>query len=246
MSKYIAIDIGNSRPKFCDDTKYEFAHKYEQGWASNFAILIANIIEKDTKIGVSSVADHYCDELMPKLAKYNCYPARELLEKQNLIDFSQVEGMGEDRKLGLIGASIICKAPLITIDMGTAITINVLNENKVALGGLIMPGIYTQGRALNKFTSKLPYIAVHQSDLVIGNNTSSAINSGLLHLTGGGVVHAIKTITNEVFDGKMPSIISNGGYINLFDALFENEGIKYKTITNLPSFGLINLLRVFT
>ena len=58
------------------------------------------------------------------------------------------EKVGCDRLADIAGAISRYPLPLITIDLGTATTFNVLDENRRFLGGLILPGVGTAHRAL--------------------------------------------------------------------------------------------------
>lgn len=56
------------------------------------------------------------------------------------------EKVGCDRLADIAGAISRYPLPLITIDLGTATTFNVLDENRRFLGGLILPGVGTAHR----------------------------------------------------------------------------------------------------
>ena len=67
--------------------------------------------------------------------------------------------MGKDRLIAVIGANnIFPKSNVLVIDMGTAITYDILNENNQYLGGAISPGLEMRFKALNHFTDKLPLL----------------------------------------------------------------------------------------
>lgn len=88
--------------------------------------------------------------------------------------------VGCDRLADIAGAISRYPLPLITIDLGTATTFNVLDENRRFLGGLILPGVGTAHRALLGRTAQLPKGDIHMPAHTIGANTQECITGGML------------------------------------------------------------------
>ncbi len=88
--------------------------------------------------------------------------------------------MGCDRLADIARAISRYPLPLITIDLGTATTFNVLDENRRFLGGLILPGVGTAHRALLGRTAQLPKGDIHMPAHTIGANTQECITGGML------------------------------------------------------------------
>lgn len=101
-------------------------------------------------------------------------------------------------------------APLVIIDMGTATTISIINQDKQFLGGLILPGVRTSLNSLINNTSQLPRIKLGTpSERIIGTNTVSSIENGIVYGTAAQIDGLIQRISNELdFD---PKIIATGG-----------------------------------
>ena len=68
---------------------------------------------------------------------------------------------------------------LITIDFGTATTINIVSPNKEFIGGLIAPGVNTMLNSLNEKTAQLPLPNLESYQGLIGNSTNSSLISGV-------------------------------------------------------------------
>lgn len=210
MEKIIAIDIGNSfvKIKYNNEIRYILADEF-----------IIDNIKKNVNITeindaiVSSVNVEMECKIVNFLAENNItvYLADNLIKRQTIIDFSNVKGMGNDRKLGLLGAIKLCDAPIITIDCGTAITINVLNKDNICLGGIIMCGIGTQAKALEHYTSCLPRIKIDFKSQEEIDKTESAINTGIISATRGGIIDFLSHIIykNKLID---INVIFTGGY----------------------------------
>ena len=71
-------------------------------------------------------------------------------------------------------------SPVIVIDMGTATTLCAIGADSSYLGGILMPGINLSMNALADGTSQLPRIALEAPKKVIGSNTVTAIQSGMI------------------------------------------------------------------
>ncbi len=98
--------------------------------------------------------------------------------------------IGMDRLLGAIAANAR-RSPshaAITIDMGTAITVNAVNPDGAFRGGAIFPGFRLMAHALNQFTAKLPLIEPTQYHAKLpGGNTEDAIEAGIRCAVLGGI-----------------------------------------------------------
>ncbi len=72
------------------------------------------------------------------------------------------------------------KPPLIVIDMGTATTMAVLDQNGAHIGGCIIPGVKLSMDALTEKTALLPGLQLDQPKRAIGRNTVDAMRSGIM------------------------------------------------------------------
>ena len=96
------------------------------------------------------------------------------------ISLDNPEEAGADRIANAAGAYVLYNKPVIVVDFGTATTFDIVNKDGEFIGGVIAPGVNSQLKALNKFTSKLPRIDVAISNAAIGHNTADAILSGVI------------------------------------------------------------------
>lgn len=71
------------------------------------------------------------------------------------------------------------RGPIVIVDAGTAITLDVVSERGEYLGGAIAPGFGTAARALSSLTALLPHVKVSPVERAIGHNTVDAMRSGL-------------------------------------------------------------------
>jgi type III pantothenate kinase len=90
------------------------------------------------------------------------------------------EWLGKDRIAAAAG--VVAAFPgthALIIDMGTAITFDILTSRGEYLGGNISPGLGVRFRALHAFTSKLPMLEKDEFSADPGTDTRSAIISGV-------------------------------------------------------------------
>lgn len=97
-------------------------------------------------------------------------------------DYHPPESLGFDRRCCLLAAAMDrSKQDSIVIDMGTAITIDLLAGGHFR-GGRILPGITMSLRSLHQGTALLPEVVLNIPAEMLGNDTSSAIQAGVIHL----------------------------------------------------------------
>ena len=86
--------------------------------------------------------------------------------------------MGKARRVDAAYAAANFPLPVITVDLGTATTFNVVDENRVFRGGVICPGLSTGLRALGERCAQLPQVRLSSPKTAIGVNTESCMLSG--------------------------------------------------------------------
>jgi type III pantothenate kinase len=204
----ILADFGNSRVKIVTNKGIV---AYEYG-SSELDYFLDNVDTKNkVRFCYSTVNKDDSHEIVEKLKDKGLEAVNiaDAINKSVDIDFSGVTGMGTDRKLSLLAVHKLSNLPTVTVDCGTAITVNLLDEENKCLGGVIYPGFYTQAKALKEFTSGLPLIdKIPDSKEKYGDNTDDAIRNGIMNSIIGGIVLTIK---NSPFTA-VPDVYITGGY----------------------------------
>jgi type III pantothenate kinase len=121
--------------------------------------------------------------------------------------------VGADRIVNAIAAIHEFGSPLIIVDFGTATTYCYINELGQYMGGAIAPGIGISTEALYSRAAKLPRIEIVRPDEVIGKNTVSAMQSGILFGYVGQVEGIVQRM--KVQSKKKPKVIATGGLARL-------------------------------
>lgn len=117
-----------------------------------------------------------------------------------------------------VGADRICNAvaghrkfggPLVIVDFGTATTFDVVSEHAEYLGGIIAPGLESASRSLHLAAAKLPQVELRFPPGLIGRNTESSIQSGLMYGGAEMVEGLIRRLKAEL--GDHTRVIATGG-----------------------------------
>jgi len=124
------------------------------------------------------------------------------------VDFKKIEKVGSDRLLAAVAAYEVVQDAVIIADFGTAVTIDVVNEKGVFLGGTIMPGFAISAKALNTGTAQLPEVIVKRPDKPFGQNTNDAINCGLYYSAIGALQEIIRRYSEHL--GRWPQTVITG------------------------------------
>lgn len=131
--------------------------------------------------------------------------------------------VGQDRLVGAYAAMRFYGAPTIVIDLGTAITFDVVSSKKEYLGGIIVPGLRLSAESLFKKTALLPLIKIQAPQSVVGRDTKNSILSGLFYGYGAMCSGLIDLIKKEV--GKNAKVIVTGGHTALMKK-YMGQGIQ--------------------
>ncbi|MAB11055.1 type III pantothenate kinase [Hyphomonas sp.] len=129
------------------------------------------------------------------------------------------EQVGADRIVSALGAHKKYPGNLIVIDSGTATTFDVVAEDGAFEGGIISPGINLSVKALHDAAAQLPRIAIQRPPHVIGQDTISAMQSGVFW----GYIDLIDGLVNRIKEeyGKPMSVVATGGVASLFEGASE-------------------------
>ena len=143
--------------------------------------------------------------------------------------------VGADRIVNDVAAIKKYGAPLIVIDFGTATTFNVINENKEFIGGAVAPGMRGSMDSLVSGTAKLPRVEIETPKSVIGKNTTTNLQAGLVFGFAGLVDYIVRRTKKEMKRPDM-KVVATGGFseiiakevacIDYVDKLLTLNGLK--------------------
>ncbi|MCU7495865.1 MAG: type III pantothenate kinase [Ignavibacteria bacterium] len=238
----LACDIGNSRIKFA---LYDLSGLRELKISSHDLLPMDWFKSRDiTSVAISSVVPSVTAQLYIYFSReFNIKPF--VITHQSLfnlkIDYETPQSLGIDRICSAEGAFALFKASpefsgyndrsfIITVDMGTATTVNIVKYNGVFAGGIIMPGIFTMAASLKVNTAQLPEISI-EGDYrdFIGKNTRSSIASGILNSTLSLIDSSICYLKSRM-GAEVIKLYTTGGNAALVDKHMKYEHVMVEDL----------------
>lgn len=144
--------------------------------------------------------------------------------------------VGADRIVNCIAAHEILNKTAIVVDMGTAISFDIISKDASYLGGAISPGIGIAAEALFMKTSKLPKVELNLPKKAIGKNTIGAMQTGIVYGYIGLIDGVIEKLLEEIKeDRKDVKIIATGGFSSL---ILKNSKYIEEVYPELTLYGL--------
>lgn len=125
------------------------------------------------------------------------------------IKYDNPKEVGSDRIMGCVAAHGYYGGNCIVVDCGTATTFNVVNAEGEFLGGLISFGLKSGSDALSSSAAKLPKVELTRPASVIGKNTITNMQSGLILGYTGMIEYIVSKIKEET--GAPYKVIATGG-----------------------------------
>ena len=196
-----------------------YRHKTEDEYAMQVKSLFTHVglsFEEVNGIIISSVVPPVMFPLEQMCRKY--FNLKPLVVGPGIktglnIKYENPREVGADRIVNAVAAIEEYGSPLIIVDFGTATTYCYINEDGGYMGGAIAPGIGISMEALFERAAKLPRIELARPENVVGKNTISAMQSGIVYGYVGqveGIVARMKAQSK-----KVPTVVATGGLADL-------------------------------
>ena len=222
---HLLIDAGNSRLKWVAVIgEYDETAITQYGLLAELESYIKSINTAETDVLLAAV--NQTQDLMALLgsAGFRSLTSVKSQSKQQGIEnsYSQPERMGVDRWLAMIAAyRLVDDEGVIVVDAGSAITIDIVSEQGLHLGGYIVPGLTMAKRALfanteqvNRYDEPLLLGGAPNNDTMkLGNNTLQCVEYGVLNQ----MLALVKQVAEQFPDFKL--IITGGDGELLADSI---------------------------
>ncbi|MCH5347227.1 MAG: type III pantothenate kinase [Muribaculaceae bacterium] len=107
--------------------------------------------------------------------------------------------LGADRVAAAVGAMAVCPGEQsLVVDIGTAVTYDVVTADGTFIGGNIAPGLKMRLDSLNRYTARLPLLNlpdhIDSSEPMLGTDTASAMIRGALHGIAGAISYYLSRL----------------------------------------------------
>jgi type III pantothenate kinase len=224
----LVFDIANTNIKIgmFDGDKLKATWRISTGvqrMADEYAVMLYNLLRhqgidfKDVKKGAMSCV------VPPLMTTFN-----ELFERyfniQPLvvgpgvktgvrIRYPNPREVGSDLIANAAAALHLYKPPIIVVALGTATAFSIVSKDGDYMGGIIAPGLGISAEALYTRTAALPRVELATPKKIIGDNTQTSIQSGLIFGWAGLVEGIVGRIQKEL--GQKAMVVATGGYAGI-------------------------------
>jgi pantothenate kinase, type III len=220
----LAVDIGNTNVVIgvIDEDKIHFIErvatiktKTEAEYAIDFKILLDL-----HKIDLQDITGGIVSSVVPQITKMVQIATEKVIEKKVLVLGPGIKTglnilidnpaqLGSDLVAGSVASITEYQVPTAIVDMGTATTVAVIDQNKNYIGGMIVPGVQVALESLTMRASQLQGISLEAPKKVIGKNTIDCMTSGVIYSNADIIDGLIDRVEVEL--GKKVTVVATGG-----------------------------------
>lgn len=168
-------------------------------------------------------------------------PVFQLTHEKKLgvpITYPHPAEIGQDRLANTAGAHALVGAPAIVIDLGTAVTFDIVTRAGGYEGGLIAPGVELMRSYLHEKTAQLPLLdSAIETSGAIGRSTLEAMRIGAVIGFGGMIQALLDAVLAELAarGEPPPKILATGGSAALLQKTLRRP---YTAVPDLTLRGL--------
>ena len=244
---FLVADIGNTRIKWglCDNSSMSRSVSLtndSDAWREQIALWR---LEGPQSWVLASVQPARCEQLAEflrrrgdKVRVLQCFQQLPLVLKVD--SPSQV---GIDRLLNAVAAKteVMPGTPVIIVDAGSAVTVDLLDDEGAFAGGSIFPGRRLMAEALHDHTALLPFVDTESAvPLVPAGTTISAIAAGIHWAVAGGISALVRAISLTVpcLEEKIPVFLTGGDASRIQFDLLDRDLFQYHVRPALTLEGI--------
>ncbi|MFK8020819.1 MAG: type III pantothenate kinase [Pseudomonadales bacterium] len=224
----LEIDVGNSRVKWrvIEGGAILRASTCSHDEMANSTVALHKEFAVVDRVRVASVADSLRSALQA-LAKKANVPIEFAQSVSNCAgvtnSYDRPQMLGVDRWLAML-AAFNCEVRVgaaVVIDSGTSLTIDVVAETGIHMGGLILPGKQLLLESLTRNTEKVLFDPeLGDAALSLGRSTQTAVLNGSLHMLVGAIHQAIQSAG---LDSSQATYFLSGGDAQLLRPYLDIE-----------------------
>ena len=241
----LALDVGNTNIT-CgvfdgDRIKASFRITTKMPRTSDeYGMLLSTLLERN-QVGMDDIHDAIICSVVPNimhslqngLIKY--FNIRPIIVEAGIktgirIATPNPQQIGADRIVDAVAAYELYGGPVLVIDFGTATTYDMVDENGTFMGGITAPGIRISAKALWEDAAKLPEIEIKKPDNILGKDTITSMQAGLVYGQIGQTEYIINKVKEEtgMYDAK---VVVTGGLGRIISNETENVDVYDPDLT---------------
>jgi type III pantothenate kinase len=150
------------------------------------------------------------------------------------LGYPKPQEIGQDRLANAAGAQVFCGTPAVVIDLGTAVTFDIITRSRGYEGGIIAPGVDLMRRYLHEQTALLPLLddSLEVSG-AIGRSTVEAMRIGTVIGFGGMISALLEAVLAELArrGEPLPKVLATGGAAALLEKTLRHPFIMVPDLT---------------
>jgi len=188
-----------------------------QGWKdlpepSRRHVVISSVSPPRLEALARLIAEH-CEEAEPVLIGRDIPPPIEA-------NVPEPEKVGVDRLCSAAAAYRQANRACVVASFGTALTVDMVSDDGIFMGGAILPGMELSARALHEHTALLPHVELTRPQETWGTGTVEAIKVGIVCGVRGALREIVERYAAHI--GKWPVVVLTGG-----DAELASETVDF-------------------
>ncbi|MFQ5952459.1 MAG: type III pantothenate kinase [Candidatus Omnitrophota bacterium] len=215
----LLIDIGNTNTSLAIVRGKRLKKRYfirtsrKEISAKSLGRLLGKNCAKIDKILLVSVVPKFL-RLMKKTLKQALPKAKVLVIGKDIKvpiknNYRKPKQVGQDRLVAAFAAKKKCGTPVISIDFGTAVTLDCVNKKGEYDGGIIFPGLRLALASLVHEAALLPKVDIKPTKSLVGRDTKASMNNGILYGYASMCDGFIEKLRKKY--GKSLKIVATGG-----------------------------------
>jgi len=181
MNSCVYLDIGNT------NIRWKYEGKYFENPTNEFNL---NMLPRSSKIWVSNVSSNFTHSFNSNISLVKSQKRYKSL----INSYNEPSSLGSDRWLAMIASyELNPGSAFILVDIGTAVTIDLVDNSGLHLGGVIFPGLYKIRETFENFPISQQIITNE-----IGQSTKDAWSVGTLDLVVSGINQKIHELKQKI------------------------------------------------
>jgi type III pantothenate kinase len=226
----LLIDQGNTRLKWVlardgvieeNSAGHGDLEAFIQAWGHDASCLPGSVL-------ISSVAGREDAQVLAEFCESRWSLQAQLLEStaqrggvRNA--YREPKMLGVDRWLAIVGAVVRHGKPVVIWDLGTATTLDAVDETGQHLGGMIYPGPATMLGSLGRDTKLMVPTDLEGAAVMPGRSTAACISNGVFAAQVGALNQFLRKVPEEM--GEAPMLVVTGGAASQILPLLDFECI---------------------
>ena len=225
MPMLVCIDIGNTNITLGLINNDQIVGKYRlttkaRRSSDEFGLMLQSFISREN-IEKEDIDDVIITSVVPKVMHscrngvFKFFGIEPIIVRPGLksgisVQMENPRSVGADRIVDCAGAYFHYGGPVLVIDFGTATTYDYVDESGAFQGGITAPGIRISAKALWEDAAKLPEIEIKKPASILGKDTITSMQAGLVYGQIGQTEYIINRVKAEVGLENIKTVVTGG------------------------------------